>query len=177
MRILLVRDRFTSASPPVLTRFITQLVRQAAADGHELRELVPNRTGDDKGFDENRTAVRVLLDQEVAVFDPQVIHVQGIGVLGHLALETGVPYVISAFNQDLTIGQIGSSVRSFSQQAVENAGGVLVDSEETRRRVLAGFGELEAVVVVEEMADPDAPGSLERLWQLYNKIVAARRGQ
>jgi hypothetical protein len=174
MRILLVRDALTSASPPKVTVFLTQLAIQAAAAGHELRELVSNRTDDDIGLAENRAAMRMSLDREVAVFDPQVIHIQGIGVLGHLALETGVPYVISAFSEELAVGQVGSKLHNFSQQAVENAGCVLVESDHTRRRLLAEFGEVETIVVANEITNAPVETGLAWLWQLYRQIADAR---
>jgi hypothetical protein len=193
MRILLVRDRFT---PPWLSEtlasalFLSQLVRQAAEAGHQLRELAPNVTAADKGGREFLAAMRLRLDGEVADFDPQVIHLQGIGLLGHLALESGVPYLILALGEDLeelTVGQDGSTLHTAAQQAVENAGRIVVDSPEARRRVLASFGELDDIVVSEELAtlgsaenatDPNCrtgSASLDWLWNLYREIVTRRR--
>jgi hypothetical protein len=181
-------------SPPEVaaaTMLLSQLVRQATEAGHLVRELVPNVTDTDKGVYEFRAAMRLRLDAEVAVFDPQVIHVQGIGLLGHLVLESGVPYLMLALADELAISLAGSSVRTDAQQAVENAGRIVVDTPETGRQVLATFGEIESIMVVDGLAEfsslpfsppPDArdgtddtaPPSLDWLWGMYREIISRR---
>ena len=42
-----------------------------------------------------------MLDTEIADFDPQIIHCHHTWVLGHLALESGVPYVLMAQRDEL----------------------------------------------------------------------------
>ncbi len=176
-------------SPPEVaasTLLLSQLVRQATEAGHSVRELVPNVTDIDKGVHEFRTAMRLRLDEEVAVFDPQVIHVQGIGLLGHLVLETGVPYLILALADELVISLVGSSVRTDSQQAVENAGRIVVDTPEAGQQVLAAFGEIESIIVADGLAEFSSPPgatdgtadtvrpSLDWLWAMYREIISRR---
>src|SRR5690349_12760289 len=119
MRILLLDDTFTSASPPGATLFVSQLVRQAVDAGHVLHDLVLHDTERGKGLDAFRRAARRRIDAEVAAFDPQVIQVRGLGVLGHLALETGVPYLISTWGNELSACQNDSRLHTYAQQAAE----------------------------------------------------------
>lgn len=176
MRILLFRDAFTPASPPKVTSFLTQVVRRAAEQGYELRELVSYHTDADKGEERYTADMRRRLDGEVLSFDPQVIHVHGVGTLGHLALESGVPYLVSAFGEELLIGQTGFASRSQAQQALENAGFVVIDGEQARRYMEDSFGGLESLLVVPEMEASSDADSFDWLWPLYRQIVAARRG-
>ena len=48
-----------------------------------------------------RDTLRQALDQEIADFDPQIVHGQHVWMLGHLALESGVPYVLTARPEEL----------------------------------------------------------------------------
>ncbi|HVX12208.1 MAG TPA: hypothetical protein VHC22_13590 [Pirellulales bacterium] len=190
MRILLVRDRFTPTSPPEVaasTLLLSQLVRQATEAGHSMRELVPNVTDTDKGPHQFRAAMRLRLDAEVSDYDPQVIHVQGVGLLGHLALETGVPYLILTFGEELAASLAGSTVRADAQQAIENAGRIVVDTPQAREQILTAFGEIDTIIVADRLAEfssspeaaegsGDAGGpSLDWLWAMYCEIVARRR--
>ena len=161
-----------------MTTFLTQLMRQAADAGYQVRELIPNATLGGEDNDQFRAGMRRQLDAEMAGFDPQVIHVQGIGVLGHLALETGAPYLISAFAEELASGQIGSTVRVYAQQAIENAGRIVVDTSQARQQLLSDFGDIETILVAEELDQvPTIECSFDWLWQIYREIAAARRGQ
>jgi hypothetical protein len=184
MRILLLRNASILATPPLATRLLTQLVRQARQAGHELRELVPHPTEGGNGLDRFRSEMRGHLDAEVAGFDPHIIHVNGIGILGHLALETGVPYLISAFGEEFT-AHARAAVPNYAQQAVENAGRVLVDSRQARDQVIAAFGHLDTIVVLPrkepflreseiECASHDLP--FEWLNRLYLDILSDRHG-
>ncbi|MBX9792142.1 MAG: glycosyltransferase [Pirellulales bacterium] len=86
-----------------------------------------------------REELRRHLDEEIAEFDPHVIHAQHIGILGHLALEAGVPYVLGATGADLLSFQADDRYRRFAEEAAENAGRILAASERIRRQVLATF--------------------------------------
>lgn len=175
MRILLFRDASTPAAPPKVTSFLTQLVRQAAEQGHELRELISHDTHAGKGIVERQAELRRQLDGEVLSFDPQVIHVHGLGAPGHLALESGVPYLVSVFGDELAIVQSGAHLRSQAQQALENAGRIVVDGESTRRQLEEAFGMLERIEVVPQMAPSCDAWSAHWLWPFYEQVLAARR--
>lgn len=86
-----------------------------------------------------RETTRRLLDQEVEQFDPQIIHAQHIWMQGHLALETGVPYVLSAQGTDLMGYRHDARFRPLAQQAAENAGCILAASDFIRQEVVATF--------------------------------------
>lgn len=86
-----------------------------------------------------RDVLRRCLDEEISAFDPQVVHAQHIGLLGHLALEAGVPYVLSATGSDLLAYAADERYRRFAEEAAENAGRILAHSNDTRRQVLATF--------------------------------------
>lgn len=144
--------------------------------GHDLRELVPHDTEFGKGGDELRAQMRRRLDIEISDFDPEVIHVHGLGMLGHLALESGAPYVISAFADELLLVQNDSARRKYSQEAVENAGYLIVDADKTRREIETLFGEVQAVAVAAGADESEVEGSLEWLWEVYRQVVARRGG-
>jgi glycosyltransferase involved in cell wall biosynthesis len=86
-----------------------------------------------------RDVLRRCLDEEISAFDPQVVHTQHIWLLGHLALEAGVPYVLSATGSDLLAYAADERYRRFAEEAAENAGRILASSDYTRRQVLATF--------------------------------------
>ena len=86
-----------------------------------------------------RDVLRRHLDEEINAFDPQVVHAQHIWILGHLALEAGVPYVLSATGSELLGYAADERYRRFAEEAAENAGRILAPSDDTRRRVLATF--------------------------------------
>lgn len=177
MRILLLHDSLLPSPPMRATAFLTQVVRHAVDAGHVLRELVPNNTNVGKGADQHRVVMRGRLDKEITEFDPQVIHAHGLGVLGHLALESGAPYVVSVFADELLVVQSDSSWRRHAQEAIENAGCVIVDADETRRGIEAIFGEVQAVAVLAELASSAAmPASFGWLWETYREVLARRHG-
>ena len=185
MRILLLDDAFKTTLPPGATFFASQLVLQAADAGHDLRDLMLHVTEPGKGLDAFRRALRRRLDAEVVAFDPQIIHVQGLGILGHLALETGVPYLISTWGDELLACQNDSPLRTYAQQAAENAGRILIADQEIEHAVsgLCG-GCQERLVCLADHGWPmelPSPGDfvappLDWLWTLYRQLVAARRG-
>ena len=185
MRILLLDDTFRSASPPGATLFMSQLVRQVADAGHDLHDLVLHSTERGKGLDAFRRAARRRLDAEVAAFDPQILHVQGLGVLGNLALETGVPYLVSTWGNELLACQNDSRLHTYSQQAAENAGRILIAAHEMEPALSALFGDCrDRLVCLGDHGWPTAPASppdfeappLDWLWNLYREIVAQRQG-
>lgn len=93
----------------------------------------------DEQIAQYRDVLRRCLDEEIAEFDPQVLHAQHIWLLGHLALEAGVPYVLSATGSDLLGYAADERYRRFAEEAAENAGRILAPSDFTRRQVLATF--------------------------------------
>jgi glycosyltransferase involved in cell wall biosynthesis len=102
-----------------------------------------------------REAIRRALDRLVEQFDPHVIHGQHIWLMGQLALESGVPYVLTAQGTDLMGYRDDARYRPYADQAAENAGRIIAASEYIRRDVLATFEvPPERVVTVLSAIDP-----------------------
>lgn len=119
-----------------------------------------------------RQAIRTALDEEIAAFDPRIIHSQHIWVGGHLALETGVPYVLSAYADELAALRDDSRYRRLSQEAAENAGRILVESDALRDVVLQVCGNLaDRVVVVGNVV------AVEQLVGIYQHVIDERFGK
>jgi glycosyltransferase involved in cell wall biosynthesis len=93
----------------------------------------------DEQIAQYRDVLRRCLDEEIAAFDPQVVHAQHIWILGHLALEAGVPYLLSATGRDLLGYAADERYRRFAEEAAENAGRILTPSDFVGRQVLATF--------------------------------------
>jgi len=90
-----------------------------------------------------RQQLRRRLDGQVEQFDPHVIHAQHIWVLAQLAVETGVPYLISAWGPELVDGQVDPRYAPLAEQAAVNAGRILVPDASMLARVEQSF-ELDA---------------------------------
>jgi hypothetical protein len=122
-----------------------------------------------------REALRRSLDAEIAEFNPHVVHVQHIWLLAHLALEAGVPYVLTAHGPELAAYRAKARFRRYADEAAENAGRILVANEGLRQEVIATFGELEGRIVQPPTAEPTSV-SLDFLQSLYHSVVAERFG-
>ncbi|MBX3415251.1 MAG: glycosyltransferase family 4 protein [Pirellulales bacterium] len=90
-------------------------------------------------FHRLREVLRIELDREVSDFDPEVIHCQHLGLWAHLALESGVPYVVSAHAASLQVACEDARLQLLAEQAAENAAALIASSEdlsaEIRRRL------------------------------------------
>jgi glycosyltransferase involved in cell wall biosynthesis len=84
-------------------------------------------------------ATRSRLDRLVDEFDPHIIHAQHVWLQGHLALETGVPYVLTATEAEWIEFQLDPRFRPYAEQAAENAGRVLAISPQIRDTVIGTF--------------------------------------
>jgi hypothetical protein len=133
-----------------------------------------------------REALRRALDAEIDRFDPNVIHCQHVWLLGHLALESGVPYIVSAHADELAECDLDARYRRFVAEATENAGRVVLVEESLRRRVRALVGdtrsaEIDNRIVVAPASDDEAlSNSGQRaIWlvQLYTQVIEERLGE
>src|SRR4029079_10134825 len=79
-----------------------------------------------------REVLRLALDDEVDEFDPHIVHAQHIWVLGHLALEAGVPYVLSTDGTELACLAADSRYARLSQEAAENASRLVIANSALR---------------------------------------------
>ena len=80
----------------------------------------------DEQISRYRDAWRQRLDREVDDFNPHVIHAGHLWWDAQLALETGVPYVVSAWSAELTACADRHSRAALGQQAAENASRIFV---------------------------------------------------
>jgi hypothetical protein len=128
-----------------------------------------------------REHLRRRLDALVDRFNPHVIHVQYIWVLGQLAVETGVPYAINAWGPEIDDRNLDARYRSLADQAAANAGRVLTPDRPTLERV-EGMFELEpgqALVLpdalrMNESTDPAADAAA--LVGVYQELLDERFG-
>ncbi len=127
-----------------------------------------------------RDTLRQALDQEIADFDPRIVHCQHVWMLGHLALESGVPYVLTAQHDDFTELARDERYRRLAAEAAENAGRVLVATAELAAEVQAQFGDLEGrvklVPALAGSARHASPALLAELLDIYNRVLDARWG-
>lgn len=86
-----------------------------------------------------RDCLRRRLDTEILRFDPHVIHAQHLWVLGQLALESGVPYVLNAWDDELIDYRQDARYQPLAEQAAENASRILVATSATQQRVESMF--------------------------------------
>lgn len=80
----------------------------------------------DEQVAEYREVYRRALEEEVDKFDPQIIHCQHAWLQANLALETGVPYVLTARWKNIQGYRSDARFRFWVEQAVENAARVVV---------------------------------------------------
>jgi hypothetical protein len=128
-----------------------------------------------------RDTLRQALDQEIADFDPEIVHCQHVWLLGHLALESGVPYVLTAQSDELAELAHDARYRRLAAEAAENAGRVLVASAELAAHVQSLFGDLEGrVMVVPALSERILRTSvthLAELAEIYTHVLDERWGR
>ncbi len=86
-----------------------------------------------------RERLRRRLDMQILRFDPHLIHAQHVWLLGQLAMESGVPYVLSAWGPELVDRQSDVRYAALAAQAAENAGRILAADLATKRRIASLF--------------------------------------
>lgn len=200
MRVLLLDDGFgndcddDTRGCPAVEQWMRELARDLRAAGCEVRRvpgvsaaaptnfprLIAGQTDPadftrlpDAAIAEYRHWLRRVLDRAVDEFAPDVIHASHIWLPGHLALESGVPYVLSTWGDELPVSAADARLRVLIEQAAENASRIVADNEATRERVLATFDLDAAVVIVAPNAPPGAP--LAWLIGIYQQAIDTRR--
>jgi hypothetical protein len=131
-----------------------------------------------------RECLRRRLDRQVMRFDPHIIHAQHVWVLGQLALETGVPYVLNAWGPELVDAQADARYRDLAEQAAENAGLILAPDTAVKRQVETMFDRaadhtalMNGVLLAHELIDDDARRqAAAQLHALYQAVLDARFG-
>ncbi len=139
----------------------------------------------DAELSQYRDQLRRRLDGQIDRFNPHIIHAQHIWVLGQLALETGVPYVLNAWPQELADYARDARYRSLADQAAENAGAILAPGDSLRQKVLKTFEATDDRVLImpEDLMLGPTDGKLrdgrfaaEYLSALYTRVLDERFG-
>ena len=127
------------------------------------------RSLSDRQLNGYRDVLRRHLDLELGDFDPHIVHAQHLWVFSHLALEAGVPYVVSAHSAEIDGYSADPRFRRLMQEAAENAGRVLADDDRLLAALMATFGDLEGRARL-------VPASVPELASLYAAIHLERFG-
>ena len=128
----------------------------------------------DRQLSDYRDLLRVELDREIDLYDPCIVHVQHVWLFGHLALEAGVPYVVSAHGEEFELARRDWRFRRYMQETAENACRILAHGEAAQIGVAQLVGDLEGRVVPQADARTAAHTSLP---QLYREALVDRFGR
>jgi glycosyltransferase involved in cell wall biosynthesis len=93
-----------------------------------------------------RDALRKRLDLCVDQFDPHIIHCQHVWLLGHLALESGVPYVMTAQGPELRAYDGEPRYQRLVDQAVENTGRIICSSRHLAEQTAVTLPEAQPLI-------------------------------
>lgn len=132
------------------------------------------RSLSDQQLSDYRQALRHWIDLLVERFNPDIIHVEHVWLGAQLALETGVPYVIMARDEELAEYEADVRCRQLAAQAAENAGRIFVADDELRGRVLATFEHVDPQAVVVVLKGHGAPAAMV---DHYGRVLAERFGR
>ena len=137
----------------------------------------------DQQLTQYRDRLRRRLDSLIDRFDPHVLHAQHIWVLGQLSLESGVPYVLNAWPEELAEYDRDPRYRALADQAAENAGRILVPDEALARQVVERFdSSADRLLVmpnelVSDAAEPaEQAKTSESLLAVYQAVLDERFG-
>jgi hypothetical protein len=189
-RVLVVDTQNRNPGDRNIERVICR-ANDAAAD---LPFDVPRFSGDpharltfgqlsDQQLQQYRDVLRRRLDGQVDRFNPHVLHVQYVSLLGQLAVETGVPYVTSVWGPELQPAELDSRLAALAEQAAANAGRILAPGEATLRLLVERFefetersmiAPAELGVEAVESATTDRAAAV--LMPLYESLLAERFG-
>jgi hypothetical protein len=120
-----------------------------------------------------RESFRGALDAEVDHWNPDIIHVQHVAIHAQLALETGVPYVCTAWGEELELAERDPRILRLVEQGAENAGKILVNNPDVQQklaRLCEGIDERISLVNLEEINSGD-------LTAIYRSVLADRFGR
>ncbi len=128
-----------------------------------------------------RDAYRPILDEFIERYNPHLFHVQQVGVLGALVLETGLPYVQTVDLADLSAADQNAQLRNFSEQALENAGRILVADQALADEIQRRSPHVaENIVVLSELTNVNitklTPTLIADLTTIYEQVVRQRCG-
>jgi hypothetical protein len=134
----------------------------------------------DRQLTEYRDVLREEFDRQIDLHDPSIVHCQHVWLFGHLALEAGVPYVLSAYGEEFAAGRSDARYRRFMLEAAENAGRILTHDAAATEAVAGLVGDLEGRVVSFPLPATAALHSArwwDQLPTLYRSVVVERFGR
>ena len=161
----------------------------------ELRSETPagGQAADPPGFDDDgrrrsfaqladdeivgyRETFRQHLDADVVDFDPQIIHAQHVWIQGHLALETGVPYVLTARGPELRAYVGDPRYRRYADEAVAGAARILAVAPAIRDEVVRLFPHADERLTLLPPADEADAAWAMALTEVYEAVLGQRFG-
>jgi len=90
---------------------------------------------DDNQIEMYLSAFRRAIKRAVEEFKPDIIHSQHIWLLSWLAIETGIPYIVTAHGTDLMGYQKGSRFRKYADEAALGAKRIITISNDNNKLV------------------------------------------
>lgn len=123
----------------------------------------------DAALAQYRDVLRRALDEEVDRFNPHLIHCQHLWLFGHLALESGAPYLVEAYGPELEAAAADSRFAPYVEQTAENAGRILVHHFDLQPMLLKSFD-------LSRERCAEVPRSISVLLELYEHVLAERFG-
>jgi len=174
-RILLIADRPVSDSKLEVVTVVASSDNPAADLPFARPAFMPadGRSQDygaltDSDLVRYRQVLRERLDSQIVEFNPHVIHCQHVWVFAHLILESGAPYVVTAYDAEIDALAHDRRYARFAQEAAENAGRILVASEELAIRVMDTFARpADRVTVV-------SPAAAGQVVSIYESVLRER---
>ncbi len=123
-----------------------------------------------------RSVFRQHLDNEVTQFDPHIIHAQHLWVLGELALESGVPYVVSAYAEDFVAYNADPRYQPLADQAAENASRIFITDPALRTTILGRYPHIARYRICDFSA-ADVQADPTPLVATYQHVLIERMGR
>ena len=185
VRILAVDDEPAEEPEPSVRRIVCHASDRRAPFPHAMPTFHPNGRStsfaalSDRQLSDYRDLLRAEFDRELDLYDPCIVHVQHVWLFGHLALEAGVPYVLSAHSHEFEVAKTDARFRRYMQETAENACRILTHGT-AASQVAELVGELEGRVV--PFALPPAETlSKQRWWEslpaMYQASLVERFGK
>jgi hypothetical protein len=116
-----------------------------------------------------RTQLRSQINALVDEFDPQMIHSLSLWPWAQLALETGVPYVVSVGRSELQMLWKTAELLPWVVQGIENAGAIVVEAREMSNELIRLFPEIDVQTIC-------SCGNAAELVELYSAVRRRRTG-
>lgn len=182
VHLFVVDDGQGTPTLPIQTRVICHPTWASAAVPFDAPRVAPADQPNsfarlsDTQLDNYRDALREVLDAKIHQFDPHLVHAQHVWLLGHLALEAGVPYVLEAWGPEFALMTADPRWYRYAQQAAENAGRILAPSNEVAQRVAQAFPGLETGTTLLPPATLATVAGREQLLEIYRVVVKSRFG-